>query len=141
MYRYLQVMTKYASFSGRARRREFWMFAILNLLLLTIAMISDGILGITFSISMGYQTINLPLGYISLLFALVVTIPTLSVTVRRIHDLGKSGWSLLMLFIPLLGIIWFLDMMTTESASGNNSYGINQQNPDVPGESGNYQYN
>ena len=114
---YLKVLRQYADSSGRARRKEFWMFQLFNTLFSVIAMILDNVLGITFD-ELGY-------GPIYALYALAMFIPGLVVTVRRLHDVGKSGWFMLIAFIPLIGIIWLLIVMATEGNSGENKYGLN----------------
>ena len=114
---YLKVLRQYADSSGRARRKEFWMFQLFNTLFTVIAMILDNVLGITFD--------ELAYGPIYALYALAMFIPGLVVTVRRLHDVGKSGWFMLIAFIPLIGIIWLLIVMATEGNPGENEYGLN----------------
>lgn len=114
---YLQVLKNYAGFSGRARRKEFWMFELFNLIFLIVAMILDNVLGTTIE--------DLPYGLFYFLYALGVLIPGLAVAVRRLHDVGKSGWMILISLIPIIGGIWFLVLMVTDSNSGENQYGPN----------------
>ena len=90
---YIEVIKKYAVFSGRARRKEYWMFALFNFIFLIVAMILDNILGTTAG--------ELPYGVFYFLYALVVLIPGLAVAVRRLHDVGKSGWMILIALIPM----------------------------------------
>ena len=75
------------------------------------------------------NTINgpmiLPYGYVNLLYSLVVFIPGLAVAVRRLHDVGKSGWFFLIVLIPLVGAIWLLVLFFTDSQPGMNKYGPN----------------
>ncbi len=117
MYWYLQVLKNYAGFSGRARRKEYWMFALFNLIFLIVAMILDNVLGTTIE--------DLPYGLFYFLYALVVLIPSLAVAVRRLHDVGKSGWMILISLIPIVGGIWLLVLMLTDSNPGENEYGVN----------------
>jgi len=114
---YLTVLKKYAVFSGRARRKEYWMFALFNMIFAIVAMILDNILGIAVE-GVGY-------GPIYRLYALAVLIPGLAVSVRRLHDVGKSGWMLLIALIPIIGAIWLLVLMVTDSKPGENKYGPN----------------
>ena len=93
------------------------MFQLFNTLFAVIAMILDNVLGITFD--------ELAYGPIYALYALAMFIPGLVVTVRRLHDVGKSGWFMLIAFIPLIGIIWLLIVMATEGNPGENEYGLN----------------
>jgi uncharacterized membrane protein YhaH (DUF805 family) len=114
---YLKVLKQYADFSGRARRKEYWMFVLLNLIFAIVAMILDNILGLTVGI--------LPYGVFYVLYTLAVFIPGLAVAVRRLHDVGKSGWMILIALIPLIGVIWLLVLMVTDSNPGKNQYGSN----------------
>ena len=108
---YLLVLKKYAVFSGRASRKEFWMFYLFNIIFAIVAGILDYILGTR--------------GLFSSLYNLAVFIPELAVTVRRLHDVGKSGWMLLILLIPIIGVIWLLVLLVTDSNPGENKYGPN----------------
>jgi len=118
---YLKVLKQYADFSGRARRKEYWMYTLFNALFAVAAMVIDNILGLSFEIqgqSMGY-------GYVYLLYILVVLIPGLAVAVRRLHDVGKSGWFFLIALIPLIGGIWLLILFCTDGDSQPNKWGDN----------------
>lgn len=119
---YLKVLKNYAGFSGRARRKEYWMFVLFNVLFAIVAAILDNILGTTFKFDMGYLQ-NLPYGYIYLVYILAVFIPGLAVGVRRLHDVGKSGWFYLIVLIPLIGAIWIIVLFLTEGTPGPNEYG------------------
>ncbi|MFM7195361.1 MAG: DUF805 domain-containing protein [Bacteroidota bacterium] len=114
---YLKVLNNYAVFTGRARRSEFWMFLLFNLIFAVVATILDNILGTTID--------PLPYGLIYLLYVLAVFIPGLAVTVRRLHDVGKSGWMYFIVLIPLVGAIWLLVLLATDSNPGENKYGAN----------------
>lgn len=114
---YLKVLKQYADFSGRARRKEYWMFALFNMIFAVVAMILDNIFGLTVG--------ELLYGVFYFLYGLAVLIPGLAVTVRRLHDVGKSGWMILIALIPLIGIIWLLVLMVTDSNPGENQYGEN----------------
>lgn len=118
---YLKVLKNYAVFSGRARRKEYWMFLLFQLIFAMAAMTIDNIIGTT--IKVGEQ--SLPYGYIYLIYALALFIPGLAVAVRRLHDLGKSGWFLLIALIPIIGAIWLLVLFITDSQPGENEYGPN----------------
>ncbi len=111
---YLAVLKNYAGFSGRARRTEYWMFVLFNAIFSSIAVFLDYI----FDIDFGYGY-----GAISGLYSLVVFIPSLAVSVRRLHDIGKSGWMLLIGLIPLIGVIWLIILFVTEGNKGENQYG------------------
>lgn len=113
---YLEVLKKYATFSGRARRSEYWYFVLFNFIFMLVAMGLDNLLGTTVSV--------LPYGYFYFALALAVLIPGLAVFVRRMHDIGKSGWWYFIAFIPLVGAIWLLVLCCTEGVSGDNEYGV-----------------
>ena len=111
---YLEVLQKYAVFSERARRKEFWLFILFNMLIATALASIDSATGLTKSGS--------PL---SSLYALAVLVPGVAVAVRRLHDTGHSGWWLLMSLVPLVGAIVLLIFMVQDSAPGQNQYGPN----------------
>jgi uncharacterized membrane protein YhaH (DUF805 family) len=114
---YLKVLKQYADFSGRARRKEYWMFFLFNILFSIAAMIFDNVLGIAME-GVGY-------GPIYGIYILAMIIPGLAVAVRRLHDIGKSGWMVLIGLIPIAGAIWLIVLLVTEGNSGENEYGPN----------------
>ena len=110
---YLAVIKKYAQFSGRARRKEYWMFFLFNTIFSIVASILDNIV---------FGTSIEGFGYIYILYVLFAIIPSLAVGVRRLHDIGKSGWWLLISLIPIVGL-WLLVLLITDSQHGTNQYG------------------
>jgi uncharacterized membrane protein YhaH (DUF805 family) len=108
---YLEVLKKYAVFSGRARRKEYWMFLLFNII---IGLVLGGIAWLA-----GGPDV---LGSI---YGLVVLIPGIAVSVRRLHDTDRSGWWLLIGLIPLIGTIVLLVFMAQDSQPGANQYGPN----------------
>ena len=114
---YLKVFKQYADFKGRARRKEYWMFILFNMIFAAVAVILDNVLGIAME-SIGY-------GPIYGLYMLALIIPSLAVGVRRLHDVGKSGWMMLISFIPLVGGIWLFVLFVTDGNLGENEYGLN----------------
>ena len=111
MNEYLACWSKYATFSGRSRRREFWMFALFNFLATIVAQVIDGIIG-TGCI-------------VYLVYSLAVLIPGWAVFIRRMHDTGRSGWWWLIGLVPLIGIILLLVWLCQDSQAGENKYGAN----------------
>ena len=97
---YLEVLKKYTVFSGRARRKEYWIFLLFNIAISIVLAIIDGATG-TFSEEMG-------LGLLGGVYALGVLLPSIAVSVRRLHDTDRSGWWLLIAVIPVLGAIVLL---------------------------------
>jgi uncharacterized membrane protein YhaH (DUF805 family) len=114
---YLKVLSQYADFNGRARRKEYWMFFLFNIIFAIVAVMLDNALGLAME-SIGY-------GPIYGLYVLAMFLPGLAVAVRRLHDIGKSGWMMFVVLIPFIGSIWLLVMMATESHTGPNEYGEN----------------
>ncbi|HIB77736.1 MAG TPA: DUF805 domain-containing protein [Flavobacteriales bacterium] len=113
---YLAVLKNYAGFSGRARRKEYWMFNLFHFIFVYAAAFLDNILGIANEGGIG------PIyGF----YLLAMIIPALAVMVRRLHDVGKSGWMYLIILIPIVGFIWLMVLLLTDSDSGENQYGQN----------------
>ena len=106
-YKYV-VFKNYANFSGRASRAEYWWVFLANILISLLLSYVDEIIGIPI---------------ISSLFSLLLLIPGLAVAVRRMHDIGKSGWALLVGLIPIVGIIILIVWLATEGEHGENEYG------------------
>jgi uncharacterized membrane protein YhaH (DUF805 family) len=109
------VFENYANFSGRARRSEYWYFLLMNVIFAIVAMIIDKVTGLNFD--------PLPYGYLYAAYALATFLPGLAVGVRRLHDLGKSGWFFFIALIPLIGSIWLLVLFCQEGDKGINAYG------------------
>jgi uncharacterized membrane protein YhaH (DUF805 family) len=108
---YLEVLKKYTVFNGRARRAEYWYFILFNLIISIGLGIIDGAVGL------------MDFG-ISDIYSLGVLVPSIAVGVRRMHDVGKSGWFLL---IPIYNII----LAATEGETGTNDYGVDPKNPEI----------
>ena len=124
---YLSVLKNYANFNGRARRSEYWFFVLFNVIFSIAALIVDYLLGTRYDFEQAYgeSYISIHLGYINIIYGLLMFIPGLAVSVRRLHDLGKSGWFILICLIPLIGPIWLLVLFFTDSKVGVNQYGPN----------------
>lgn len=108
---FTRALKKYAEFNGRDTRPQFWYFVLLNFL------ISSGIsiIGNTVSVEVGSS--------LSGLYSLAVLLPGLAISVRRLHDIGKSGWNMLWSFLPLLGWIYLIYLHVLEGEPGSNEYG------------------
>ena len=122
-------LSQYMTFRGRAARSEFWFFNLFSSICSVVAIIIDNILGIQFknidSLSGGLY------GYIYLLVALGLFIPSLSVSVRRLHDTNRSGWWYWILLIPLIGVILLLVWLCSKGTSGDNDYGSDPLSGDI----------
>ena len=112
---YLKVLKEYAVFSGRARRKEYWFFILFNIL-------ASGALSIV-DVLVGTQNTELGVGLLSGIYALAVLIPSIAVTVRRLHDTERSGWWLLIVLVPIVGGIVLLVFMLIDSQPSANKYG------------------
>lgn len=147
---YFKCLKQYVDFSGRARRKEYWMFYLFNLIVFDVLFIVDYLIGATIPFD-GSQ-----IGIISSVYSLAVFLPGLAVAVRRLHDIGKSGWnilwislftivgaiigsivgSILWIYHPVIGAILlfiftvivpsiFLVWMCKNSQPGDNKWGAN----------------
>ncbi len=114
---YLEVLKKYAVFSGRARRKEYWFFVLFNIIISIVLAVIDGVTG-SFSAEAG-------MGLLGGIYTLAVLIPGIAVSVRRLHDTERSGWWLLIALVPLIGAIVLLVFMAQDSKPGQNQYGAN----------------
>jgi uncharacterized membrane protein YhaH (DUF805 family) len=118
---YLKVVRdNYVNFNGRAQRKEYWMFLLTNMIFLLS-------MGLMTSVAIRYAEINyqnvIIFWFIYTLYGLALFIPSLAVGVRRLHDVGKSGWWLFISLIPIIGGIWLLILVCTDSNPGENDYG------------------
>lgn len=102
---------KYATFNGRARRKEYWMFILFNMLVAFGVNVVDAVLGME--------------GLLGGLYSLAVLIPGWAVFTRRMHDIGKSGWWWLIGLVPVVGAIVLLVFMCKDGQPGDNAYGPN----------------
>jgi uncharacterized membrane protein YhaH (DUF805 family) len=112
---YLQALKKYTVFTGRARRKEYWMFVLFNIIISAVLSIVDYLTG---TYNSAYHA-----GLLSGIYSLAVLIPGIAVTMRRLHDTGRSGWWILIALVPIVGGIWLLVLMVLDSQPGENQYG------------------
>ena len=108
---------KYACFSGRARRQEYWLFVLFNF----IAAFVVGFIGGVLAGATGVGAFS----YLGPIYSLAVLIPGFAVLFRRLHDIGKSGWWWLIAFIPLIGVLVLFIFCCLDSQPGDNDYGPN----------------
>ena len=113
---YLKVLRQYADFDGRARRTEFWMFALFSIIISIVLGVIDNLLGSTF-------VPGTTSGWLGAIYGLAVLLPSLGVSVRRLHDTGRSGWWLLIGLVPVLGGIVLIVFCATPGNVGANAYG------------------
>jgi len=108
---YLDVLKKYAVFNGRARRKEYWMFFLFNIIIMVVLGIVEGMVGGP--------------GVLGALYGLAVLLPGIGVSIRRLHDTDRSGWWLLIGLIPLIGAIVLLVFFVQDSQAVENQHGPN----------------
>ena len=113
---YLVVLKKYAVFSGRARRKEYWMFTLFSTIIAFVLGFIESIVGIAPQTN---QSILVGI------YTLAVLIPSIAVSVRRLHDTGRSGLWVLIGLVPLIGAIVLIVFTVQDSQQGDNQYGSN----------------
>ena len=106
---FIGSLKKYADFTGRARRKEYWMFILVYFILSLVVGVLDAMVG---------------MGFLAIIFTLGMIIPSFSIAARRLHDTGRSGWWQLILLIPLIGFIVFI-IFTVQDSHDANDYGPN----------------
>tara|TARA_Y100001935_G_C16968350_1_gene342860 strand:- start:44 stop:445 length:402 start_codon:yes stop_codon:yes gene_type:complete len=125
---YLKVMRdNYANFSGRARRKEYWMFTLFFFLITVViyflfALLAFFMAGDLINL-MDNEWVPVVLGFSIIIYFLIHLIPSIAVTVRRLHDTGKSGWLYLLTFIPYIGSLIIFIFTVIEGNKGDNKYG------------------
>lgn len=107
---YVNVLKNYVGFSGRARRREYWLFILANCI-------------VSFVVGFVAGLIKLPI--LSTIYALAIFLPSLAVLIRRLHDIGKAGVWFLISLIPCVGGIWLIVLLCQDSMPGTNEFGAN----------------
>jgi uncharacterized membrane protein YhaH (DUF805 family) len=105
---YVDVLKNYVGFSGRARRQEYWMYFLFNIIAVVVLTIIDAVIKTSILV---------------ILYYLAVLLPTLAVGFRRLHDTGRSAWWLLLGIIPLIGSIIIIVFLASEGDAGENKYG------------------
>ena len=102
---FIGALKKYADFNGRARRKEYWMFILVSIIINVILAIFS-------------------MDTVSMIFGLALLVPNISVGARRLHDTGRSGWWQLIYFVPLIGMVVMIVFLVQDSHD-NNDYGVN----------------
>ena len=122
---YKSVLKNYANFDGRARRSEYWYYTLMNVI---IVIALEILLGVG---AMASSVLAIIVGLLLIVYAIGTLVPSISVMVRRLHDIGKSGWWYFIALIPLAGPIWLIVLLATDSQEGTNEYGVNPKTGEV----------
>ena len=112
---YVKCLRQYTDFTGRARRKEYWMYTLFNVIIVALLAGIDYLLG--------WFSIEYRIGVLSGIYSLAVLLPGIAVCVRRLHDIGKSGWNYLLGLIPIVGPIILLVYYCTEGDRFENAWG------------------
>ena len=113
---YIKVLKQYGDFKTRSTIKEFWLFNLFSVLLSLLLTIIDSSVDFKFAGNIGVLTA---------LYSIFIFIPSLSVSVRRLHDVGKSGWTILYVLIPVIGVIWLLALFSRDTMPEKNKWGGN----------------
>lgn len=117
MHWYFAVLKRYATFAGRARRQEYWMFTLVNFVVCVV-------LSIIGTILLGSSAkVALIVNVVLLVYCLLVLLPSIAVTVRRLHDTGRSGGWFWIVLVPFVGALILFVFTVLDSAPGTNPYG------------------
>ena len=114
---FIEALKKYAVFGGRSRRGEYWFFTLFSLIITVVLSIIDRVTG-TFDSSAG-------MGLLSGIFSLAILIPSIAVSVRRLHDIDRTGWWFLLWLVPVIGVIVLLIFAVQDGTPGGNRFGPN----------------
>lgn len=114
---YIEALKKYAVFSGRSRRKEYWFFVLFNVIFSFVLGFIDGM--------MGNVHMESGMGLLGGVYSLLLLIPGIAVSVRRLHDTNRTGWWVLLGLIPIIGALVLLIFMIQDSTPGENNYGQN----------------
>ena len=118
---YLMVWRKYADFTGRSRRKEYWIFTLVNIV---IALVLELLIFASFTTTRG-SALGAMFGILFAVYGLAALVPSLAVCARRLHDIGMSGWLMLIGLIPALGGIALIVLCALDGNPGPNQYGPN----------------
>jgi uncharacterized membrane protein YhaH (DUF805 family) len=105
---FIDAFRKYADFSGRAHRKQYWMFVLIYSIVYIALAVIDGVLGTL---------------WLTSIFSLIILVPSISIGARRLHDTGRTGWWQLIYIVPLIGLIVMLVFLSQDSHA-ENEYGI-----------------
>ncbi len=133
----LMPLRRYADFSGRSRRKEYWMYFLFVIIVSVVLHIVDRALGLGGGSSSSMSTAGPQIGagasyhagVLGIIFSLATLVPSIAVGVRRLHDTDRSGWWLLIAFVPFIGAIVLLVFFLLDGTPGPNRFGANPKDP------------
>ena len=125
------IKQKYAAFSGRASRSEYWWFFLFTVLGGIVLSLIDGVLGTTIGYNqiIAGKIVHQEIGIIDALFQLAMLVPAIAVSVRRLHDTDRSGWFYLLIFIPIIGPVVLIVFFIQQGTNGRNRFGDDPLRP------------
>lgn len=112
------ILKQYADFRGKATRKQYWLFVVFYQIVLYIPLCLDNLLGLNFQLAEE----NLGYGWLYILASLLLFVPSLAICIRRLHDIRKSGWWIMITLIPLVGFIWLIVLLCKKGESTNQTY-------------------
>lgn len=123
MHFFLEPLNQYFNFKDRATRQQFWLFTLIYMVLYQVILATD--------VMTGMYSEEFQAGLASTMFSLGLLIPSLALSVRRLHDIGKSGWWLLLWLVPIVGWIVLIVFYVLDSEKEENQYGISPKYQEV----------
>lgn len=118
---YIEAFKKYFVFSGRTSRKAFWMFFLMNIIIAWVVIMVDKGAGMPHYFD--FEFTDYGNGPFYSFYNLLLFIPTLAISFRRLHDVGKSGWWIFITLIPVIGLIWLIVLLASEGEYQTNQYG------------------
>lgn len=116
---FVEAFRRYRDFSGRSSRRNYWWFMLANILIIFAFNVV-----LRMMVAPGPSSIRIVLTILLVVYYLALIEPSIALTVRRLHDTGRSGWWILIELIPLVGVVWFLVLMCLPSEPAANRFGL-----------------
>lgn len=113
MNEFVKTLKYFITFNGRATRKEYWTFMLLNIVIVYSLILLP---------MLKIQMLSIMCAWCLIIYGFIIIIPLITVSVRRLHDTGKSGWWYFINFIPYIGFIYFLVLMLQKSDVGTNRY-------------------
>lgn len=121
---YVNFWKNYANFNGRSRRADYWWAMLCQMIIMMIlGMVGGGQLTAAMITGQTPSAVGIILILVYVIFSLASLVPGIAIVVRRLHDIGKSGWWYFIAFVPMVGVIVILVFLCTAGTAGDNMYG------------------